>query len=205
MLFKYKTNRLEVHAITKIKFLRLFGQERESAQQQNIIFRRLKHHEKLQAPVIWKSSSQISNFRKCSINCAVVLQCQQVTHAQSSLTHNAINHSVVTSISSQQHQAYWMSNWSITRNCEERKHGDDGNQKVEQGKKMRETKHCWRRGGEEGRQRNTEREEQQQCKGYKEMKKETRRRSVSRQVICTYSVNVLLLPVPPSLSTHYML
>lgn len=77
-----------VHAKAKIKVLWLYLQEGDSAQQQNILFRKkLKHlslgakekkrkKEKLQAQAIWKSSSQISNFKKCSINCAVVIQCQ---------------------------------------------------------------------------------------------------------------------------------
>lgn len=56
---------------------------------------------KLQAPAIWKPSSQISNFTKCSINCAVLILRQQLSLAHGSRIHKAINHSVNISYQSQ--------------------------------------------------------------------------------------------------------
>ncbi len=111
--------------------------------------RRLKHlhpqsekqKKKLQAPAIWKSSSQISNFKKCSINCAVVIQCQQVTHAQSSLIHKAIHHSVATSISKSRSGVLCVKSINQKARCEERS-WDDGNQKVKQAKEGEKQKGC---------------------------------------------------------------
>ena len=126
----------------------------------------------LRAPVIWKSSSQISNFKKCSINCAVVIQCQQVTHARSSLDtqrNKSLCGYINIKVKIRRTVCQTDQSRESARSCDERTAADDGNRESEAGEGMRETTKsvAEERGGGDGRRKTKEkrREERRQNDG----------------------------------------